>query len=271
MYMVRAKLIAVTLAGMFVSYPLYAETTGKGTALDKRIQTAVYSPDNVYRLNTMKNRTTTIMFPPGETVNKGSGLIAAGYPGAWIIGANQDGNMVVVKPESNATEPETNIIINTNKHTYLFELKLTPNPVSMTYLLRFDYPAPPQPGKSPFHDRKLTVNPCDGNINREYQKKGDMVLSPSEVWDNGIFTCMRFPTNSPLPVIYQVLPDGSETLANYRPVNDILVVHGVSQQFRLRLNAMVLGLRTLKNNTGWYNYNGTTTGEIREVKNAGRE
>lgn len=261
------KLILAAFFCAVFSPNLHAETVGKGTALDRRIQTAFYSSDNVYRLNTMKNRTSTIQFPPGETVNMGSGLIAAGNPGAWVIGANQDGNMVVVKPEINATEPNTNIIINTNKRTYLIELKLTSNPASMTYLLRFNYPEPPKTGKNPFYDRKLSVNPCDGKMNRDYQKQGDMALSPYEMWDNGTFTCLRFPTNAPRPVIYQVLPDGTETLANVRSVNDIMVVHGVSQQFRLRLNSLVLGLRTLQNNTGWYNYNGTTTGEIREVKN----
>ncbi|ENF5697110.1 TrbG/VirB9 family P-type conjugative transfer protein, partial [Salmonella enterica] len=92
-------------------------------------------------------------------------------------------------------------------------------------------------------------------------------ISPSEVWDNGTFTCMRFPTNAPRPVVYEVLPDGTETLVNSHTVNDILVIHSVSTMYKLRLNKLVLAVRTSVNNTGYYNYNGTTTGEIREVKN----
>ncbi|EFL91432.1 conjugative transfer protein [Candidatus Regiella insecticola LSR1] len=265
------KWMAATLICAVFSSGVDAETVGKGASLDKRIRTALYSPDNVYRLSTMKNRTSTIQFPPGETVNRGSGLIATGNPGAWVIGANQDGNMVVVKPDINATDANTNVIINTNKHTYIVELKLTDNPAAMTYLLRFNYPVPPKPEESPFKGRQRNKNPCEGRINRNYQKRGDMSLSPYEIWDNGTFTCLRFPTNAPRPVIYQVLPDGTETLANLRSVNDIMVVHGVSQRFRLRLNRLVLELRTEQNNTGWYNDNGTTTGKVREVKNAGKE
>lgn len=264
------KWMAATFIFAAFAYEVPAETLGQGASLDKRIRTALYSPDNVYRLNTMKNRTSTIQFPSGETVNPGSGLIATGHPGAWVIGANQEGNMVVVKPEMNAIEPDTNVIINTNKRTYLIELRLIDNPAAMTYLLRFKYPEPPKPAKTRFKGSQLNKNPCDGRINRHYQKRGDMPLSPDEMWDNGTFTCLRFPTNAPSPVIYQVLPDGTETLANVRSVNDIMVVHGVSQRFRLRLNRLVLELRTEQNNTGGYNYHGTTTGQIREVKDVGQ-
>lgn len=76
------KWMAATLICAVFSSGVDAETVGKGASLDKRIRTALYSPDNVYRLNTMKNRTSTIQFPPGETVNRGSGLIATGNPGA---------------------------------------------------------------------------------------------------------------------------------------------------------------------------------------------
>ncbi|EEO4191271.1 TrbG/VirB9 family P-type conjugative transfer protein, partial [Salmonella enterica] len=123
------------------------------------------------------------------------------------------------------------------------------------------------PVESPFVGRDLNQNPCSGNQNRRYEKKGDLAISPSEVWDNGTFTCMRFPTNAPRPVVYEVLPDGTETLVNSHTVNDILVIHSVSTMYKLRLNKLVLAVRTSVNNTGYYNYNGTTTGEIREVKN----
>lgn len=264
------KLMVTLLIYAAFTPPLPAETAGQGAVLDKRIRTASYSPDNVYRISTMKNRTSTIQFPPGETVNRGSGLIAAGNPGAWVIGTNQDGNMVVVKPDINATEPNTNVIINTNKHTYLVELKLTDNPALMTYLLRFKYPAPPVATRVPVRTTQ-NKNPCEGlRINRDYQKRGDMALSPYEIWDNSTFTCLRFPTHAPRPVIYQVLPDGMETLANVRSVDDMMVVHGVSQRFRLRLNRLVLELRTGQNNTGEYNHNGTTTGQVRELKNVSK-
>lgn len=264
----KKVVLAVLLSLLLPS--VNAETSGQGSPLDKRIKTAIYSKDNVYRLNAMKNRTSSIQFPPGETINLDSGLIVTGNPNGWTLGANKEGNMVAIKPKNEAVDPETNFIINTNKNTYIIDVRLTDNASLITYLLRFDYPAPPKPSDNPFTGRELIKNPCDGAMNRDYQKRGDVALSPAEVWDNGTFTCMRFPTNAPRPVIYQVLPDGTETLINSHQVNDIVVIHGTSALYKLRLNKLVMGIKTDSHNTGYYNYNGTTTGEIKRVKDAGK-
>lgn len=256
-----------------LSHTAQAEVAGRGGQLDRRIQEATWSPDNVFRVYTMKNRVSSISFEAGETINTDDGAMGVGKPGGkddpqWIIGANKAGNLLMVKPSQYATDPESNIIIKTNRRIYMFELKLTDKPSLMTYLLRFSYPKPPKPSETPFKGRELNVNPCKGsiNVNRQYRKRGDMSLSPYEIWDNGTFTCMRFPTNAPRPAIYQVLPDGTETLVNPHQMNDIEVIHAVSRSFRLRLNELVLELRTEANNTGWYNYDGTTNGQILEVK-----
>ncbi len=250
---------------------VHAEIAGKGSVSDKRIQTALYSPDNVFRIYAMKDRTTMIQLEQGETINTDAGAMNQGKPGTegapeWLLGANKAGSLIMIKPSRYAEDPRTNLIVSTNRRTYLFELHLTQSPALATYLFRFNYPKPPEVGKNPFVGRNINENPCDGIINKKYQKRGDMIISPYQVWDNGTFTCFRFPTNAPRPVIYEVLPDGTETMVNARPVNDILVVHGVSREFRIRLNRLVLAVRSNVENTGWYNYKGTTTGEVREVK-----
>lgn len=261
---------------LILSVPIAeAETSGRGAHQDQRIQEATYSADNVFRIYTMKNRLTAIQLEPGETINLDDGAMGLGKPGSkddptWIIGANKAGNLIFLKPSQYAEEPETNIIMNTNRRIYMFELKITDNPAKMTYLIRFHYPQPPKPGETPFKGLDMNVNPCDGpHINRKYRKRGDLVLSPAEIWDNGTFTCIRFPTNAPRPMITQLLPDGTETRVNTHEVNDIVVVHSVSKEFRLRLNNLVLALATSADNTGFYNYKGTTTGETLEVKTSG--
>lgn len=246
-----------------------AETAGRGTQLDSRVQVAMYSPDQVYRVYTMKERPTGIQLQPGETINMDTGAFVPGKTNEWLIGSNKAGGLLIIKPSARAVDPDTNVLVSTNYRTYLLELKLTDQPSKMTYLLRFNYPQPPKIGETPFKGLNMNVNPCDGNINRKYQRRGDMSLAPSQIWDNGVFTCIRFPTNAPRPAIYQVMPDGQETRVSYHSVNDIVVVHSVSQEFRLRLNNLVLALGTKANNSGWYNYNGTTTGEILEVKQNG--
>ena len=241
-----------------------AETVWQGSHLDHRIQMATYSPLEVFRINAVVGRTSVIEFARGETVREEQGLMTMGDPAAWAIGANGAGNIVAIKPITDL-EPNTNLIINTNRHMYVIELALTKQLSRMTYVLRFDYPKPP-PRIIPVVSRKASPDPCAGQINAHCMKWGDMSLSPSRVWDNGTFTCFRFPSNAARPVIYQKLPDGTETLANNHQVNDIVVIHGVAGEYRLRMNRQVLGIKTDALNAGRFNYDGTTTGEIRETK-----
>jgi type IV secretion system protein VirB9 len=240
-----------------------AEKMGEGSYLDRRVQTAFYTPDNVFRIHAFVGRSSLIQFPANETINEPSGLMVSGDKDAWEIGVNQAGNLVAIKPKDDR-DPNTNLIISTNRHTYLLELKLVNQVADMTYALRFTYPDPP---KKPVVARDFNPDPCPGPINT-FQVRGDESIAPTEGWDNGTFTCFRFVTNAPRPVVYQVLPDGTETLANVRNVQNIMVVHGVSQLFRFRLNTLIMEAKTRQQVGGFYNYNGTTTGEIREVKHA---
>lgn len=261
------KGLAVPLGIALVAWMPFvmAETMGRGSFVDARIQTAVFSPDDVYRVQVTVGRTALVQLPYDESVNSDQGLMTTGDPAAWALGVNQSGNLIAIKPTTE-DEPNTNLIISTNRRTYVLELKLVRKVADSTYVLRFQYPEDRK--KLPVPSRTYNDNPCDGALqNRAYQKQGDMALSPSEMWDNGTFTCLRFAASTPRPVIYQVLPDGTESMTNARTVDNILVVHGVSTDFRLRLNNQVLALRTRQVGSS-FNYSGTTTGQQREVKRA---
>ena len=261
---VAPLLVAIGLASFYPGISI-AEVMGKQSFLDPRMQRAMYSPDEVYRLNAFVGRTSLIEFEKGETVNEDNGLITNGDASAWHLGANVDGTAVSLKPATDK-EPNTNLIIKTNKRTYVVDLVLVNRLPDMTYVLRWDYPVPPG-AKKLAPERDLHPNPCAGVANRDYQRRGDRGISPFEAWDNGTFTCFRFHTNMPRPVVYEVMPDGTEMLTNVRTVQNILVVHGVSTLFRFRLNDQVLEVRTRQRLGGFYNYDQTTTGDIRVIKN----
>lgn len=236
-----------------------AESMGKSSTLDQRIQTAIYSPDEVYRIQAAVGRGALIQFPAGETVYDKESLMGSGDPKAWTLGVNEAGSQVLIGPTTDQ-DPDTNLIISTNKHSYLIELKLVKKVTDATYLLRFVLPEVPKP----IVRAEEPANPCKGLENRNWQARGNKELAPSEVWDNGTFTCFRFATNKPRPVLYQVLPDGTETVASTRNEQNVLVAHGVSSQYRLRLNGQVLEFRTQLQPTA-YNFKGTTTGEVRTL------
>ena len=256
MFLATALAVAAPLA--------VAETMAPG-GVDSRIQTALYSPNDVYRVHSMLGRSTLVQLQKGETVNSEEGLMISGDPQAWEIGVNASGNRIGINPKT-VEEPDTNLIINTSQRTYVLDLMLVKKPADTTYVLRFEYPETQKKKSSP--PKTYNENPCMGAVaNRAYEKQGDLNLSPSEIWDNGTFTCLKFAANTPRPVLYQVLPDGTETLTNTRTVDNILVMHGVSKELRLRMNDQVLGLRTRQVGSS-FNYSGTTTGEYREVKSA---
>ena len=109
--------------------------------------------------------------------------------------------------------------------------------------------------------------PCfDGEVNYQYVKWGDMDLSPSYVWDDGRFTCLKFNDVVELPLLYQVLSDGSEALIQYRMEKNVMVVHGISKEFRLRLGDLVLGLQTKRNQAIQHNHKKSSVDGKRVIK-----
>lgn len=80
----------------------------------------------------------------------------------------------------------------------------------------------------------------EGTRNLKYSVKGDKDLQPSEVTDNGQFTVLRFPRNQAIPAIFQVLPDGAESIVPFDVRDDFVVVHSVVRQLRLRRGKSLL-------------------------------
>lgn len=256
-------LIAVALSCL--SAITHAAITPVGSGKDSRIQRVTYDPDNVIVLRTQVGKSTLIQFGAGENILSEDGAIGFGDKAAWKINPNDAGNSIFIKPSE--ISPETNLQVITNKRTYAFSLVTAKQDRDVTWILRFDYPEDKKPGLNPFNGKNLNVNPCSGgNQNSNYEKWGDQELAPSAMWDNGRFTCLRFPSSTDLPVVYVKLADGTEVMTNIHFVNDIMVVHEVSKEFRLRLGNQVLGIATVGVIPQAFNHDGTTTGEQREIK-----
>jgi type IV secretion system protein VirB9 len=71
-------------------------------------------------------------------------------------------------------------------------------------------------------------------------------LAPSEIWDDGERTYLRYPGNRKVPVVWQVMPDGKEGVVGQSTDPDpstngnLLVVQGVVPMIRLRSGDAVL-------------------------------
>lgn len=219
--------------------------------LDRRVQYTQFKQGQVYPVNAVNGVITTIVFAPDEKVLD----FGSGYSTAWEFQAR--GNHFFLKPK--AFNGTTNLVVVTDKHTYLFEVRLVQNRPSATYSLTFSYPAE-EAAKAQREAQKKVVDsllddkePISGiteekeKFNWNYTENfGSSYLSkeiaPLEVYDNGLFTFLKFERQTDFPAVYRVADDEEETLLNSHVKGDWLVIHGVYKELRLRAGKAVVGI-----------------------------
>lgn len=255
-------LLLAALAAALTPWQALGADVPVGTKSDQRIKYVMYDPDDVVVIRTREGNTTLIQLEPGEFLTGSEGALSIGDEKAWTVGVKQ--NNIFLKPK--AKFPNTNINLVTNRRTYALSLVETTDINQAAWQVRFKYPAVPVSDAGLGGSKGARHGLCeDGPKNFNWFKYGDEVLAPTEVWDDGRFTCLRFPTSKALPVVYRYTPTGDlkEALINFSIHDDVLVVHEVSSEFRLRMGNKVLGLKTDSLRDAPFNTNKTTTGEVR--------
>lgn len=267
------KLILLTLSIATFSINATAAVSPSTYGFDERIQFFDYNPNDVYVINTQIGTSTLIQLDKNEVIEGDNTGLGMGDAQAWSLAVK--GNSIFLKPA--AELPDTNMMIVTNKRTYA--IQLTTNGYNPSYLVRFKYPEPEnndndKSAVSPGERLKTIGTDANGepilianNINTNYYKKGDELIMPARVWNDGLFTFMKYPNAKDLPVAYRVLPDDSEALVNSHIVEDTMVIHGTEQLYRLRFGESVADIR---NNTynpdGYYNRTGTSDKRLTRVE-----
>ncbi len=245
----RPCVLAVFLA-IGIAQPAWAVETPKPGSLDRRMRTIDYDPQQVVRVIGVYRTATQILFGEDETILH----VAVGDATAWEVAAEK--NILFIKPK--AAHGLTNLIVTTSRaagatRDYTFELATLPYDEAQTvYVLRFRYPldqkaqatvtfsAEEQALRDKLTALQLERGVVEGVRNLAYSVQGSVALQPSEVSDNGRFTILRFPAGQVIPTIYQVTPDGTESLAPFDVRGEFMVIHGVSRQLRLRRGRDVL-------------------------------
>jgi type IV secretion system protein TrbG len=209
------------------------------------VQVFPYSPGALYQVYASPGEVTDVMLEAGETL-VGSGPVAAGDTVRWIIGDTESGAgatkriHILVKP----TRPDltTNLVINTDRRTYLMELRSTEKTymasVSWTYsqdqliaLRRQNVEASAAiPVSSGVDISKL---------NFRYRTEGDNApWAPRQVFDDGSKVYIEFPTGigqGEMPPLFVIGPEGGAELVNYRARQNYYVVDRLFAAAELRL------------------------------------
>ena len=244
-----AMMRLATLGVLLMAAPAYAQV----------IEQYTYAPDKVYPVRTGLGITTQIELSPHEEILD----FSTGFSGGWDI--SRRGNVFYLKPKN--VDVDTNLLVRTAAHSYIFELKVVATDwrvldqaraAGVQYRITFVYPGDtsfagaadkPQEVAS---ELNTDVEPGRAyHFNYEYaqRKRGPAWLVPATVYDDRQFTYIRmgdrtrFPSGN-FPVVFASESEqGDEFVVNSTVQDDTIVVHGTYPYLVIRHGDNVVGLR----------------------------
>lgn len=222
------------------------------------VQDYEYQPDRIYTVRTGLGITTQIELSPNEKILD----FSTGFSSGWEL--TRRDNVFYVKPKN--VDVDTNMMIRTATHSYIFELKVVATDwktldqarrAGVQYKVLFTYPADTS---FKTEAKKVSQTPelnTDIAKDREYnfdydyamKRKVPIWLEPVNVYDDGRFTYIKmpdmkaFPTGN-FPTVYMREKEhGEDSVVNTTVEGSTIVVHGTYPYLVIRHGDNVVGLR----------------------------
>ena len=201
-------------------------------------QIYAYSPGALYQVYASPGQITDIALEEGEQLT-GSGPIAAGDTVRWVVGDTESGSgdtrrvHILAKPTRAAIE--TNLIINTDRRTYLIELRSRERPYMPSVAWYY-----PETAREKLRTAALTpVLPDPAQRVLRYTIEGDSPpWRPLSAYDDGHKVYVEFPqgiVQGEMPPLFVIGSDGKTELVNYRAYGNVLIVDRLFAAAELRL------------------------------------
>jgi P-type conjugative transfer protein TrbG len=204
------------------------------------IQLYPWSEGALYQVYAAPGQISTIALEPGESLT-GSGPIAAGDTARWIIGDTESGSgiarrvHVLVKPTRPAIS--TNLVVTTDRRTYLLELRSGEKP----YMPAVAWTYPQSPASQRQAAPATPVIPAVAARNYRYELKGDNPpWRPLVAYDDGRRVYVEFPhgiAQGEMPPIFVIGSEGETQIVNSRVHQNILIVDRLFGAAELRLGS----------------------------------
>ena len=202
------------------------------------VQVFPFSPGALYQIYAAPGQITDIALEPGEQL-AGSGPVSAGDTVRWVVGDTESGSgdtrrvHIMVKPTRSSIE--TNLVVNTDRRTYLIELRSREKPYmpSVAWFYPEDRTArartvPPTP-----------VLPEPSQRRYRYAFEGDdPPWRPVGAYDDGRKVYVEFSpgiAQGEMPPLFIIGPDGKPEIVNYRTHRNVLIVDRLFAAAELRL------------------------------------
>ncbi|SFF29791.1 type IV secretion system protein VirB9 [Dyella marensis] len=223
------------------------------------VQQYEYQPDRIYQVRTALGITTQIELSPNEKILDYS----TGFANGWELSRRD--NVFYLKPKN--VDVDTNLMIRTETHSYIFELKVVATDwkaldqakrAGVQYRITFNYPA-----DTSFADEAIKTSAVpqqsselhkDRVYNFDYdyatrQGKKSPWLIPVNVYDDAHFTYIKLPDMAQFPtgdfpaVYMREREHGEDSLVNTTVEGNTIIVHGTYPYLVIRHGDNVVGLR----------------------------
>ena len=222
------------------------------------VQQYDYQPDRIYPVRAGLGITTQIELSPNEKILDYS----TGFSGGWELTRRE--NVFYLKPKN--VDVDTNMMIRTATHSYIFELKVVATDwktleqarrAGVEYKIAFTYPSDASFSKELKKDADVsalnTALVADRSYNFDYdyatRSKQAPWLVPVNVYDDGRFTYIKmsdmkqFPTGDFPAIFMRETESGDDSLVNTTVEGNTIVVHGTYAYLVIRHGDNVVGLR----------------------------
>ncbi|WP_297838326.1 P-type conjugative transfer protein TrbG [uncultured Roseibium sp.] len=228
---------AATAAGRVENANAAARVEPRREGYYNAIQIYPWSEGALYQVYAAPGQITTIALEPGESLT-GAGPIAAGDTARWIIGDTESGAstnrrvLVLVKP----TRPDitTNLVISTDRRTYLIELRSGEE----TWMPAISWAYPRVPGAQRVAVATPSIPPASARHYR-YGLQGDSPpWRPVSVFDDGRRVYVVFPAGivqGEMPPLFVLGSDGELEIVNSRIYRNVLIVDRLFGAAELRI------------------------------------
>lgn len=218
------------------------------------VQVYEYQPDRIYEIRTGLGITTQVELSPNEKILD----FSTGFSDGWEL--TRRDNVFYMKPKN--VDVDTNMMIRTATHSYIFELKVVATDwaalnqakqAGVQYKISFAYPndtdfiadadSSPQLSTQLKRDRHY-------NFDYDYSTRTRQAwLIPISVYDDGQFTYLKMsdlktvPTGNFPAVFAREQEDGEDFVVNTTVENNTLIVHGTYPYLVVRHGVNSVGLR----------------------------
>lgn len=204
------------------------------------IQIYPWSEGALYQVYAARGQITNIALELGESLT-GAGPIAAGDTARWIIGDTESGSgtarRIHVLVKSTRADISTNLVITTDRRTYMIELRSGEKP----YMAAVAWAYPKQPAGQRQAIPATPLIPAVAARNYRYGLTGDSPpWKPVAVYDDGRRVFVEFPrgiVQGEMPPLLVIGPDGEAQIANSRIYQHVLIVDRLFGAAELRLGS----------------------------------